>query len=87
MKNYFVIRSGWNAANQSAMWARTNPKNKFEANLWRLVAIVQADSEESAITRANPTCYNGQWLFATTNPRKFKGLTCAIRQFREIAAS
>ncbi len=82
MNTYFVVRSGWNAANQSAMWARTNPKNKFEANLWRLVAIVQADSEESAITRANPTVYNGQTVWATTNPRQFKGLTSAIRRFR-----
>ncbi len=87
MKNYFVIRSGWNAANQSAMWARVNPKNNFESNLWFLVAIVEAESEESAITRANPTCYNGQTVWATTNPRQFRGLTCAIRQFREIAAS
>jgi hypothetical protein len=81
VKIYFVVRSGWNAANQSAMWGIANPKNKFESNLWCLVAIVQADSEESAITRANPTCYNGQGLFATTNPRQFKGLTSAIRQF------
>ena len=82
MKTYFVIRSGWNAANQSAMWSWSNPKNKFESNLWCLVAIVQADSEQSAINRANPTVYSGQTVWATTNPRQFRGLTAAIRQFR-----
>jgi hypothetical protein len=82
VKTYYVIRSGWNAANQSATWARANPKNNFESNLWCLVAIVQAGSIGGAISTASVDCYNGQSLFATANPRQFKGLTSAIRQFR-----
>ena len=80
MKTFYVIRSGWNAANQSSL-CRKNPKNRFESNEWNLVAIVQADSAESACGQFDGIVYNNQFLFAVSSPRKVKGLTEAIRNF------
>ena len=80
-KKHYVIRSGWNSANQPSRAAAGN-SNDFETNRLRLVAIVTADSEQEAIQCAQPTCYNGQHVFAVTNSRKVKGLTAAVRRFR-----
>ena len=79
MKTFYVIRKGWNAANQSSVSSKRNPKNRFESNLYRLVAVVQAASEEEAIKKSDVNCYNNQTLFATSNPRSVKGLTAEIR--------
>ena len=80
-KKHYVIRSGWNSANQPCA-AVADACNDFETNRLRLVAIVTADSEQEAIQCAQPTCYNGQHVFTVTNPRKVKGLTAAVRRFR-----
>lgn len=80
-KTYYVIRSGWNAANQSSMGTVKNPKNKFESNLYCLVGIVEATSAQDAINQFNATCYNNQTIFAETNPRAIKGLTAQISYF------
>lgn len=79
MKTFYVIREGWNAANQSALGSRRNPKNQFESRQYALVGIVEADSEEFAVGQVKCSCYNNQSVFATSNPRSVKGLTAAIR--------
>jgi len=85
MRTYYVIRSGWNAANQSAMGASRNPKNDFESNRYSLVGIVEANSEQEAIEQVNATCYNNQTVFAVTNPRAIKGLTAEVNAWLEGA--
>ncbi|MFM7012521.1 MAG: hypothetical protein ACKO0Z_24860 [Betaproteobacteria bacterium] len=82
MATYYVIRTGWNAANQSAMSRPGNPRNTFESGLDMVVAIVEADSSGDAVEEFDGTTYNGQFLWATTNPRQIRGLTHAIREFR-----
>ncbi len=78
-KTFYVIRSGWNAANQSSTGRKRNPANSFESGRFELVAIVEADSDSEAVTKTdNVTVYNNQTLFATANPRSEKGLTAAI---------
>lgn len=83
-KTFYVIRSGWNAANQSSAGAVRNPRDEFESRLYVLVAVVQATSEEEAKAQAEATVYNGQSLFAVTNPRSVKGLTREVREVREF---
>ena len=83
MTTFYVIRSGWNAANQSSMGARRNPKNQFESRQYRLVGIVAAESAEFAIEQVQATCYNGQHVFAVTNPRSVAGLTAELRKVAE----
>lgn len=80
-KTYYVVRQGWNAANQSSIGTVRNPKNNFESNLYQLVDIVEAESEADAISQCGATVYNNQFLFATANPRSVKGLTDAVREF------
>lgn len=75
---FYVIRSGWNAANQSALGGCRNPRNKFESRQYKLVGICDADSAESAIAQVGANCYNGQSVFAVTNPRSVKGLTAKV---------
>ena len=82
MRTYYVIRRGWNAANQSSVGTPRNPANRFESNELALVGIVEARTAEQAIETVNCTCYNNQHVFAETNPRKLKGLTQAIRDYR-----
>lgn len=82
MEIFYVIRSGWNAANQSSLGCVRNPANQFESSYYRLVAIVTSDCEESAILKANAHAYNNQNLFAVSNPREIKGLTAEIREFQ-----
>lgn len=79
MKTFYVIRSGWNSANQSSVGACRNPKNQFESHQYALVGTVEAESEQSAIEQVGATCYNGQHVFAVTNPRSVKGLTAEIQ--------
>ena len=80
MKTFYVIRSGWNAANQSASGTCRNPQNSFESNQYMLVGIVVAESAEHAIEQVGCTSYNGQHVFAVTNPRSVAGLTAELRQ-------
>jgi hypothetical protein len=81
MNTYYVIRNGFNAANQSAMRAERNPKNDFESGYSKIVEIIKAESAEQAIEDCRATCYNGQKLWATATTKRHKGLTAAIRAF------
>ena len=81
MKTYYVIRTGWNAANQSMRSASPNPKNSFESNRYALVLITQADTPESACAEFTGTVYNGQSLVAVTNKRSVRGLSKAILNY------
>ena len=81
MGTYYVIRNGFNAANQSAMWMDQNPKNNFESGYSKIVEIIKAESAEQAIEDCRATCYNNQNLWATMTPKKHKGLTAAIRAY------
>jgi len=81
MKTFYVIRSGWNAANQSSLGTCRNPKNQFESNQYQVVGIVEADSADSAIAAVNASCHNGQSVFALTRLNSLKGLTQAARDF------
>ncbi len=83
MATYYVIRSGWNAANQSSTGSRANPRDQFESRHYRLVAIVEAESEAAAIEAAGVTVYPNQSVFATRNPRSLRGLTREARQFAD----
>jgi hypothetical protein len=85
MRTYYVIRCGWNRANQSSMGRPANPRDQFDSNHYRLVAIVEADSEEAAIESANVTVWNNQSVFATANVRSVKGLAREARQFAQRA--
>ena len=82
MTTYYIIRRGWNAANQSSRGAVANPKDTFESRLDMLVDIVQAESAESAVEKvgASVTVYNGQYLRAVSNPRAINGLTREINR-------
>jgi hypothetical protein len=82
-REWYVIRRGWNAANQSSVGGRANPRDQFESRYLALVAIVEADTEEEAIRQANVTAYNGQSVFAVRNPRSIAGLTREARRFFE----
>ncbi len=82
MKTFYVIRQGWNAANQSSLGSKRNPRNQFESNQYALVDIVEAESEEEACSKFTGTVYNNQSLFATSNPRSIKGLLAESREFR-----
>lgn len=82
-KTFYVIRSGWNAANQSSVGGKKNPKTDFESRRYRLVGIVEAETEEQAIEAVNCTVYNNQHVWAETRPRAIKGLTAAIREFNQ----
>ena len=81
MKTYYVIRTGWNAANQSMRSASPNPKNNFESNRYALVLITQADTPEAACAEFTGTVYNGQSLVAVTNKRSVRGLSKAILNY------
>lgn len=81
MKTFYIVRTGWNAANQSAMRRTANPKNDFESGRCDLVEIIDGESESEVIDRCTATVYNNQYLTAYTNPRSVAGLTQAIRNF------
>ena len=61
-KTFYVIRSGWNAANQSASHTCRNPQNQFDSNQYRLVGVIEADSADAAIAAVDVVCYSGQNL-------------------------
>jgi hypothetical protein len=77
---YYLIRRGWNAANQSAIGSRSGPRNTFESGLDMLVAIVDAASPEEAVAKCSASVYANQSLRAVSNPRAIKGLTREIRK-------
>lgn len=77
----YLIRRGWNAANQSSRGAKANPKNSFESREYALIDIVESDSVEDAEKSCTASCYNNQSIFGVTNPREIAGLTEAIRNF------
>ena len=85
MRTFYLIRKGWNSANQSSMGRRRKPRTDFESGRYMLVGIVQAESAEAAKAQFTGSVYNGQHLFAETNPRAIAGLTAAIREFEEPA--
>lgn len=80
MTTYYIIRRGWNAANQSATWSRRAAKDTFESGLDMLVAIVDAASPEEAVAKCSASVYANQSLCAVSNPRSIKGLTREIRK-------
>ncbi len=51
MKTYYVIRRGWNGANQSSLYGKRNPRDTFESGLDRLVAIVEAEDEATHMNK------------------------------------
>lgn len=81
-KTFYVVRSGWNAANQSAIGTDRNPTNAFESRHHMVVGVVSAVTEREACETVGASCYNGQVIFATTNLRSVKGLTQAVREYR-----
>jgi hypothetical protein len=83
MKKYYVIRHGWNAANQSAMCRPANPRNDFESGRMMLIGIVAAESAEQAKAQFEGGCYSNQVLSCETNPRAIRGLTSAIAKYRQ----
>lgn len=85
MTTFYIVRTGWNGANQSAMRRTASPKNDFESGRKMLVAIIEAESEEQAIEKCTASVYNNQYLTAYSNPRKLAGLTQAIRTFEVVA--
>jgi hypothetical protein len=78
MTTYYIIRRGWNGANQSA-GGRSGPRDTFESRLDMLVAIVQAASPEEAVANCTSSVYANQSLSAVSDPRAIKGLTREIR--------
>jgi hypothetical protein len=84
VSTYYVIRNGFNAANQSAMRAAQSPKNDFESGFSRIVEICEAESAEQAVEGCFAFVYNGQKLWATKTPGRHKGLTWAIREYKGL---
>ena len=80
MTTYYLIRRGWNSANQSATWIPRATKDTFESRLDMLVEIVQADSPEDAVNMCSASVYANQSLFAVSNPRSIKGLTRELQK-------
>ena len=79
MTTYYLIRRGWNAANQSAAGGRSGPRDTFESRLDTLVDIVQADSPEDAVAKCSASVYANQSIRAVSSPRSIKGLTREVR--------
>ena len=81
MTTFYVVRSGWNSANQSASGSSRNPQNQFESNQFCVVGVIDAHDAKAAIAAVGASCYNGQSVFAVTRQTAVKGLTQAVRQF------
>jgi hypothetical protein len=80
MTTYYIIRRGWNGANQSATGGRrSGPRDTFESRLDMLVEIVQAASPEEAVAKCSASLCANQSLSAVSDPRAIKGLTREIR--------
>jgi len=86
VKTWYVIRTGWNAANQSSMGTERNPINDFESGHHKLVGIVDAVDATSAIEIVGSSCYNNQNVIAVDAVWKVKGLTKAVRDYRSDAS-
>lgn len=82
VKTWYVIRTGWNAANQSSMGACRKPINDFESHHHKLVGVIDATDAADAIENVGASCYNGQKVIAVDGLRKVKGLTQAVRDYR-----
>jgi hypothetical protein len=80
MTTYYLIRRGWNAANQPATGSRSGPRDTFESRLDMLVEIVQASSPEEAVAKCSASVYANQSRRAVSNPRAIKGLTREIQK-------
>lgn len=83
-KTFYIIRYGWNAANQPSAGRPRKPKDQFDSGQYELVAIVQAESEGDACSQFNGTVYSNQSLFAITNSRSIKGLARSVKEFNEV---
>lgn len=81
MSTFYIVRTGWNAANQSSRGAKAKPRNRFESRQCVLVAIGEAETPEEAKKQFTGTVYSNQHLTAYSNPRAVAGLTEAIRDF------
>ncbi len=79
MTTYYLIRRGWNAANQSATRGRSGPRDTFESGLDMLVAVIDAASPGEAVATCSASVYANQSLRAVSSPRAIKGLTREIR--------
>ena len=79
MTTYYLVRRGWNAANQPATGSRSGPRDTFESRLDMLVEIVQAASPEEAVAKCSASVYANQSLRAVSDTRAIKGLTREIR--------
>jgi hypothetical protein len=86
VKTWYVIRTGWNSANQSSVGAKRNPTNDFESKRYMLVGIVDAVDAAEAIEIVGASCYNNQQFIAVDGVWKVKGLTQAVRDFRADAS-
>ena len=82
-RTWYVIRVGWNAANQSSI-GPANPSDNFESHRYALVLIAQAETADQACEKFGGTVYNNQHLFAVSNPRRVRGLTRTI-QLQEVS--
>lgn len=80
MKIFYVIREGWNAANQSSAGTPRKPRNDFDSNRLRLMAVIQAETPEEAVKKAKVSAYANQIVYAVSNPRSVNGLTAEIRK-------
>lgn len=81
MKTWYVVRFGWNSANQSSVCTIRNPKTDFESGRAKLVAIVEAATSEEAKARYKGTVYPNQYLDAYSSFQSLKGLKAEVRAF------
>lgn len=82
MTTYYVVRRGWNSANQSSVGSARNPKNTFESRLDFYLGTVEAGSEDDAKQKAAElwSCYPNQFFHAYANPRRLAGLLAEVRR-------
>jgi len=83
-REWYVIRRGWNAANQSSAYRAVNPRDNFDSGYYALIAVVAADSEDEATRAFSDMAYHNQYLFAASSPRQVKGLTRVLREQEEV---
>jgi hypothetical protein len=83
-KEWYVIRRGWNAANQSSLHRPAKPRDNFDSGYYALIAVVDAASEDEATRAFSDMAYQNQYLFAASSPRQVKGLTRVLREQEEV---
>jgi hypothetical protein len=83
-KQWYVIRRGWNAANQSSAHRPAKPRDNFDSGYYALIAVVDAASEDEATRAFGGMAYHNQYLFAVSSPRMAKGLTRVLAE-REVS--